>query len=124
MPGLIDLTTEDFQASPGRHDRRGLKRVLWMAFRHYGDFRIHFPRPDITISEDGGASTAVITFLIAAKDKDFPALKELYRDPREWLREVGERADLYRLTLDFVKDNGDWLVRTARVESFRGLGFE
>lgn len=124
MSGLMDLTTEDFQASPGSHGRREAKRVLWMTFRHYGDFRIHFPRPDITPSEDEKAATAVIYCLITEKDKGIPGLKELYRDPRGWLREVGERADLYRLKLEFLLEKGDWLVNRARVESFRGLGFE
>ena len=43
--------------------------------------------------------------------------------PRGWLEEVGETADLYRLKLELLKNNGDWLVRSALLEPFRGVGF-
>jgi len=36
---------------------------------------------------------------------------------------VGETADLYRLKLELLKNNEDWLVRSVLLEPFRGVGF-
>jgi hypothetical protein len=36
---------------------------------------------------------------------------------------VGENADLYRLELEFVKKKGDWVVRQAHLEPFKGYKF-
>jgi hypothetical protein len=41
--GLMQLTTEDFLAGPGQHDRKEVRRILWLAFRHYGEFKIVYP---------------------------------------------------------------------------------
>ncbi len=49
--------------------------------------------------------------------------QELYKDPQGWLEEVGENADLYRLKLELLKKNREWLLRRAHLELFRGLGF-
>ena len=50
-------------------------------------------------------------------------MKDLYDDPGGWLDEVGENADLYRLTLDLMKKEGDWLTVQAHLEPFKGYGF-
>ena len=50
-------------------------------------------------------------------------LKDLYGDPGGWLEEVGENADLYRLTLDLINREGDWLTTRAHLEPFKGYGF-
>ena len=120
---LVKLTAEDFQALPGRHDRQETKRILWLAFRHYRQFKILFPEPSIDIAETSSAATARVYFVIVRKDLSYLGLKDLYKDPEAWLEEVGKNADLYRLGLDFVKKDGDWLVKIARLEPFRGLGF-
>jgi hypothetical protein len=120
---LVKLTTEDFLALPGRHDRQETKRILWLAFRHYGQFKILFPEPSIDVAETSSAATARVYFVIVRKDLSYLGLKDLYKDPEAWLEEVGENADLYRIDLDFVVKDGDWLVKTARLEPFRGLGF-
>ncbi len=50
-------------------------------------------------------------------------LKDLYGDPGGWLEEVGENADLYRLTLDLINREGDRLTTRAHLEPFKGYGF-
>jgi hypothetical protein len=120
---LVKLTAEDFQALPGRHDRQETKKILWWAFRHYGEFKILYPEPSIDAAETSRAATARVYFLIVRKDHSYLGLKELYKDPEAWLEEVGKNADMYRLGLDFVNKEGDWLVKIARLEPFRGLGF-
>ena len=47
----------------------------------------------------------------------------IFKDPKAWLEEVGENADLYRLTLGFEGKNSDWTVKSALLEPFKGLGF-
>jgi hypothetical protein len=61
--------------------------------------------------------------MIVKKDQSFPDLDELYEDPQGWLEEIGKNADLYRLEIEFLKKDGDWLVKRAHLESFRGFGF-
>ena len=45
IAGIMDLTTKDFKAKPGDFDRIGVKRILFLTFKHYGKgWRIeHFP---------------------------------------------------------------------------------
>jgi len=121
--GLMKLTSEDFLAMPGQHDHRGVRRILWMAFRHYEEFKVIYPEPSVELEPSGLDAFAKIYFMIIKKDRSFPKLKELYKDPQGWLEEVGENIDLYRLKLELLKKNGDWLVRRVHLELFRGLGF-
>ena len=51
-------------------------------------------------------------------------LEALYSDPTAWPAKAGENADLYRLKLEFKKTNREWFVFSARLDPFRGLGFE
>jgi hypothetical protein len=121
--GIIDLTTEDFRAFPGDLDRRGCKRILFMAFRHYGELQVVHPRPDVDLESKEGGPSVTFPFLIVKKDRSVTDLKELYNDPGGWLEKVGETADLYRFKLGVVKVDGDWLVKTARLEKFTGAGY-
>ncbi len=121
--GLLELTTADFSADPGSRDLAETRSILWMAFRHYREFRILYPRPGIEIAEGGQAASATVYFLIVRKDRSYPELKDLSEDPAGWLEEVGENADLYRLTLDLTRTEGDWLTKRALLEPFRGAGF-
>jgi len=120
----FDLTTEDFTALPGKLDRRETRRILWMAFRHYGEFKILYPRPGVEVQSDRGSASAVFPFLIVKKDASFPNLKELVEEPQRWLEAVGENADLYRLKLDLIKEGGSWLVGQAHLQRFTGVSFE
>jgi hypothetical protein len=123
IKGLMNLTTEDFLALPGDLGRQETRRILFVAFRHYGEFKILYPRPSVDLKPDKRSASAVFPFLIVKKETTLPKLKELYEDPKRWLETVGENADLYRLKLGWVKQNGDWLVRQARLESFTGTSF-
>lgn len=120
---LVDLSTNDFIAYPGRHDRRSVKGVLFAAFRHYGQFKIHFPRPAVEIGTDEQQANATVYFIIVSQSRELPGLKELYDDPRQWLAAAGEKADLYQLKLQLLKKEGDWLVKQADLEGFKGTGF-
>ena len=123
IKGLMNLTTEDFLALPGDLGRQETRRILFVAFRHYQDFKILYPRPNVELKPDKRSASAVFPFLIVKKETTLPKLKELYEDPQRWLETVGENADLYRLKLEWVKQNGDWLVRQARLERFTGRSF-
>ena len=121
--GLMNLTTEDFVALPGDLRRQETRGILFMAFRHYQNFKILYPRPSVDLKPDKRSALAVFPFLIVKKETTLPKLKELYEDPQRWLETVGENADLYRLKLECVKQDGDWLVRQARLERFTGTSF-
>jgi hypothetical protein len=123
IKGLMNLTTEDFLALPGDLGRQETRRILFVAFRHYGAFKILYPRPNVDLKPDKRSASAVFPFLIVKKETALPKLKELYEDPQRWLETVGENADLYRLKLECIKQNGDWLVRQARLERFTGRSF-
>ena len=123
ISGLIDLTTEDFIAQPGKHGNREVRRILWFAFNHYGNFRIMYPEPRVELGPEGRDGSARVYFLIVKREQSVPKVEDLYKDPKGWLEEVGESADLYRLSLDLLKENGDWLVKGALLEPFRGTGF-
>lgn len=121
--GIIDLTTEDFRAMPGDMDRQGAKRILFMAFRHYGELKVVHPRPNVDLESREGGPSVSFPFMIVKKDRTLPELKELYNDPKGWVEKVGGKADLYRFSLKVVKVKGDWLVRRAYLERFTGTGF-
>ncbi|MBN2125001.1 MAG: hypothetical protein JW821_11955 [Deltaproteobacteria bacterium] len=121
--GIMELTTEDFLAFPGKLDRREARRILWMAFRHYGDLMVMYPQPKVDLESDPLVPSVSFPFLILKKDQSLPDLAKLYNDPGRWVESVGERADLYRFRLALVKVKGDWLVKGARLEKFTGLGF-
>jgi len=121
--GLMDLTTEDFSALPGNRDRQEVKGILFMAFRHYRQFRILYPEPSVEPSGSGEVASCRVYFLIVRQDRSYPNLDELTEDPKGWVEEVGENADLYRLELEFVKKKGDWVARRAHLEPFKGYKF-
>ncbi len=124
VQGLLALTSGDFVAFPGGHDRQEVKGILWMAFRHYGPLRVLYPRLGIDLGPAQQSALGTVYFMIVKKDLSYPSLEALYSDPTAWLARVGENADLYRLKLEFKKVNGGWIVASARLDPFRGLGFE
>ena len=123
IKGLMNLTTEDLLVLPGDLGRQETRRILFLAFRHYQDFKVLYPRPGVDLKPDKRSASAVFPFLIVKKETTLPKLKELYEDPQRWLETVGENADLYRLKLECLKKNGDWLVKQARLERFTGTSF-
>jgi hypothetical protein len=124
IQGLLALTSSDFVAFPGPHDRQGVKGILWMAFRHYGPLRLLYPRPGIDLDPAKQSALGTVYFMIVKKELSYPGLEALYADPKEWLAQAGENADLYRLKLEFRKTKGEWIVSSARLDPFRGLGFK
>jgi hypothetical protein len=120
---LMKLTTSDFSAKPGDHDARTVRGILLAAFKHYGHFEIHYPRPGVEVTAETSAS-AEVTFIIVSKDKPLPGLKDLYDDPGRWVEQAGEKADLYRLQLELIKKDGDWRVARARLGGFDGRSFQ
>ena len=124
IQGLLALTSADFVAFPGDHDRRGVPGILRPAFRHYGPLRVLYPRPGIDLDPAKKTALGTVYFMIVKKELAYPGLEALYADPKAWLAQTGENADLYRLKLEFRKTKGEWIVSSARLDSFRGLGFE
>ena len=120
---LMDLTTEDFVAMPGRRGEREVKRILFAAFMHYGDFLIHYPRPDIDIADTGVRATVHFPFVIVRQNHDLPGLTAFYDDPASWLETVGEKADVYQLTLQLRKQDGSWLVVQAELHGYHHSAF-
>ena len=123
ISGLMKLTADDFQALPGRHNRAETKKIIWLVFRHYGPLRIVYPEPTVDVDVKGRTAVAKLYFLIVKKGQSLPKLKDLYKDPKRWIEKVGEQADLYQLTLKFVKSDDDWLVKQAQFSTFQGFGF-
>lgn len=121
LGGLMALSTEDFVAEPGPYPRTEAKRFLFVGLKRYGNFRIHYPRPAITLSEDRRQATATLHFLIVNRDRLFPELEVLYDDPAGWLAAVDANADLFTLALDLRGAGEDWQVRRARLTRFAGL---
>ena len=86
---IMDLTTEDFKAQPGDLDHRETKRILFMAFRHYGDLKVVHPRPSVDLDSGEGGASVSVPFLIVKRDQSLPELKGLYSDPKKWVEKVG-----------------------------------
>jgi len=123
VKGLMSLTSMNFSARPGQHNRQKTGEILWMAFKHYGPFKVLYPKPSIDVEKAKQTASGSIYFMIVKKEISYPDLKELYSDPKAWLAKAGENADLYRLNLGFKKYRGEWLVESAHLEPFKGLGF-
>ena len=117
ISGLLNLTSEDFLAQDGKLNRQQVKKFLWLIFKRYGKFHLLYPVPAIELAENGRSAKVELYFLIVRKEQSFPNLKELYRDPQRWLEEVGENADPYRLNAILQKNSGDWLVKSAKIET-------
>ena len=122
--GLMKLATEDFLALPGEVDRRSAKAILWRAFQYYGAFKILYPLPKVTVEADGKKASASLPFLVVREEVSFPKLKDLTQDPKRWLEEVGENADLYALDMELLKENGEWLVQRVLLRRFTGRSFK
>ncbi len=112
LGALLDLANDGFVAMPGELDKQTTKAVLWRAFRYYRDFHILYPQPVVMIEEDNTAFVS-LPFLVVRQGKVIKGLKELYQEPKKWLREVGKKADLYNLDLELIKQGSSWKVRRA-----------
>ncbi|XPS82024.1 uncharacterized protein Dvar_00420 [Desulfosarcina variabilis str. Montpellier] len=124
IAGILALTTEDVRAMPMDLDRRGIKGVLWRTFKYYGPMKILYPRPKIELNEVGDQASARVPFLIVKKEQTFPGLYQLRDDPLAWLEAIGDNADLYKLSLTIIKQDGDLRVQRTLIERFTGMGFD
>ena len=115
---IMDLAKDDFVGMPGEFDERETKALLWRTFNYYKAFKILYPKPEIAIEENGQNASAKLPFLIVKEDHAFKKLKDLFEDPKQWVEEAGKSADIYRLELELVKSDEDWLVQRARVNRF------
>jgi hypothetical protein len=121
---LMDLAVKEFTAQPGHHNAADVRGILFAAFHHYGNFSIRYPRPTVTLQAGATDGAAVVYFMIVSRDRSIPGLKELYDDPQRWLELASEKADLYQLKLDLIKEGSRWLVHQATLEGFKGWGFK
>ena len=121
--GIMDLTTEDVMAQPGQMTHREIKGILWRAFRHYGKLKVLYPKPSVDVSDKDHTAVCNVYLLIVKKDRTVPDVDELYDDPKRWLETVGESADLYKMRLEMLKQEGKWRVKQAHLEGFKGFGF-
>jgi len=121
--GILELAVEDLRVMPGNLDGRGVTGILWRAFKYYGPLQVLYPRPDVELAEGGKQAFAGFPFLIVRKEQTLPELEQLRDDPLDWLDEVGKNADLYRLELELINLDGDWLVKQAILKRFTGTGF-
>lgn len=118
LGGMMDLTRDDFTAGPGEHSRQEVRRILFVMLKRYGKFRILYPKPAVTLSEDELFASVKMNFIIATKDQNFAELDLLYQDPATWLATVDKRVDLYTLSMELRFESGNWLVQQARITSF------
>ena len=123
ISGLMELTTEDIVGQPGAYNRPAVKRIIWMALKRYGQIKILYPRPSVTLLAQDNRASCDVFLLIVKKDRVIPDLKDLYDDPKGWIETVGDNADLYQLDLEMRKTDGRWRVGKARLERFKGTGF-
>ena len=121
---VLDLVTQDVRAMPMDLNRQGVKGVLWRTFQYYGPLKILYPRPTVELKGGADEASATFPFLIVKKEQQIPGLEELRDDPMAWIEAIGETADLYRIRLLWIKQDGDWLVDQAFLERFTGTGFE
>ncbi len=121
LGGVLDLSTDDFLAEPGNYPRNEAKRFLFVGMKRYGNFRIHHPRPSITLAENRRQASATLHFLIVNKEQLFPALETLRDDPVGWLAVVDANADLFTLAMELRVESGDWRVSRAKLTRFAGL---
>jgi hypothetical protein len=124
ISGLMKLSTEDLLALPGDLDRRSVRMILWRAFQYYGAFKVLRPLTKVTVESEGKKASASFPFLVVREEVSIPRLKDLAQDPKQWLEEVGENADLYALDMELVKDSGEWLVRRVTLKRFSGWSFK
>jgi hypothetical protein len=123
IAGMLALASADVRAMPMDLDRRAIRGVLWRTFKYYGPLEILYPRPVVEIDDHVNEASAQLPFLIVKKDHPFKDLEGLRDDPMAWIDAIGDAADLYRLRLEWIKQDGDWRVDRAFLERFSGAGF-
>jgi hypothetical protein len=116
---LMDLTTEDFIASPRSHDRRSVKRYLFVFFNRYKNFKMVYPNPPIELQPDTQTATAKLSLLIVRQGEDLPDTGDLIDDPEKFAEEFADMANFYRLFLSLRKVDDEWLISQATLVRFK-----
>lgn len=114
---LMALTKDGFTAGPGNRSRQDVRRMLFVVFKRFGKFSIHYPRPSIRLSDDENTAIVKMSILMASKESIFPELKLLYDDTSAWVEAVDNRADIYALSMELEYESDNWLVKKARISS-------
>lgn len=122
--GLLKLASKEVAAMPMNLDRNGIRAVLWRTFKYYGPLAVFYPRPKIEVNAAAGEASTRFPFLIVRKEHDMPGLDALRDDPMAWIEAVGDKADLYNLQLEWIEEDGEWVVDRAFLERFSGKGFK
>jgi len=116
---LMDLTTSYFTARGS--DRQEVSGILIYAWNRYGQFRILYPEPDITVAPDAMTAKAKVPFIVLREGGPIPDLGGLASDPAGWLDEASKSADPYNLELWFAKTDDGWKVEKAELDGVRPM---
>lgn len=117
---LLDLTSNEFIANPGRRTRADVSRVLFVAFKRYGNFKVQHPRYSVSIDDSGREASATIPFLVVREGQDDGELEEITGDPRSWV-DAATRAvgDPHTLAIRFVKLRDTWKVKSVEIKGLK-----
>ena len=117
---LMDLTTSYFTAHGSGPQE--VRQILMFAWNRYGQFRILYPEPDITVSPDRMTAKAKVPFVVMREGGPIPDLGGLASDPTGWLEEASKSADPYHLELWFANTDDGWQVEKADLDGVRPMG--
>lgn len=96
-----------------------VRRLIQYALSHTQGRRFYYPRPQISISEDGDRAEVGFPFLLTGASGG-----RSEKDAAHWLLEIADKTHLLRVSLRLERDGENWLVRGARIERFTGLEFK
>jgi hypothetical protein len=117
VDAILDVATEDFAVAPAGLSKKEARLRLALFFRQSGRVAIRYPRPTVNVDTKTKAyAEASVPFALRRKEKDFPDLTDVTNEPAVWIEKVKAAADLYHLSLWFIKQNGKWKVRKARIQ--------
>lgn len=119
--GLLDRLSNDFRLSPAGTGKKEMGRLLFLALARVRGASIYYPRPEITIAEDGETAEARVPFLLVRGARAEDAGR---RDAAAWLEEIGDRTHLMRIQIWLRQEKGEWLAYQARLERFTGIEFK
>ncbi|MBN2497574.1 MAG: hypothetical protein JXR96_23475 [Deltaproteobacteria bacterium] len=118
--GLLDMASSDFRA--GSADRSQTRKLLFWAFRRYRNRRVLRPRPEIEIASDEQSARVRFPFLLVPASRSDGGMAD--GDSEGWIQSLADRTDLFRIHVDLRLDDGEWKFTQARLERFRGAGFQ
>lgn len=119
--GLVELTTNEFEANPGSRNRNDVSGILLIAFRRYGTFEVKHPDYSVSIDENGRDASATIPFLIIKKGQQNEAdFDSMTADPKSWVEAATSAlGDPYTLVIDFKKLRDEWKVNAVTIRGIK-----